>query len=160
MSRSATAIGVGLLIGALTIMVVQLIGHALIPLPAGVEASEPESVATAVPAIPLGVYVFWLVAWAAGTMHGAGFAAHLAYKSRILHGMIVGGVLLAFAAWDLIVLWQNSPVPPPAWFAIIGVLQFPVSAWLGALIGTQPLPGHREGWIVKEPPNYSKSAAM
>ncbi len=148
MSRSAIAIGVGLLAGVLTIVAIKLLGDSLFGteqlLPAG--ASEGGEPALALP----GTYIFLLLAWALGTMHGAGLAAHLAYRSRVMHGLVVGAVLLVAA------IWQMTTFPHPTWFAVIGVLLFLPSAWVGAKIGTQPLPGHREGWIVKEAPNYSQ----
>lgn len=150
MSRSAIAIGVGLLVGVLTMAVIMSIGHALYPHAVDVNPDDKEAFRAAVAQLPLGSLVFVLLAWSLGSMHGGGMAAHLAYNSRVGHGLVVGGVLMLAGIWQLI------NIPHPTWFAVIGVLLFLPSAWIGAKIGTQPLPGHREGWIVREAPNYSR----
>ena len=147
--RSAIAIGVGLLVGMLTITVIDAIGMALYPLPAGVDPDNPESIRAAIPTLPLGSFVFLLAAWALGAMHGGGFAAYLSRGPRVLHGLIVGAILMAYAIYQLYVFGG------PTWFTVTGVLLFLPCAYIGALIGTQPLPGNREGWIIKEVPNYS-----
>jgi hypothetical protein len=147
--RSAIAIGVGLLVGMLTISVIEAIGMALYPLPAGVDRHDPASLETVIASLPPGSFVFVLLAWALGAMHGGGFAAYLSRGPRVLHGLIVGAILMACGIYQLVV------IPHPTWFAITGVLLFLPCAFVGALIGTQPLPGNREGWIVKEIPNYS-----
>jgi hypothetical protein len=46
----------------------------------------------------------------------------------------------------------------PAWFRLSGLAIFPIAAVVGMLIGTQPIPGRREGYLVPGPPNYSKEA--
>jgi hypothetical protein len=149
--RSAIAIVVGLIMGMLTIAIIEAIGMALYPLPTGIDRYDPDSLKTVIATLPLGSFVFVLLAWALGAMHGGGFAAYLSRGQRVLHGLIVGAVFMACGIYELVV------IPHPTWFAVIGVLLFLPCAYIGALIGTQPLPGNREGWIVKEIPNYAKA---
>lgn len=137
--------------GVLTIAVVKAVGLALYPLPEGVDPSNPESIRTAIPSLPLGSFVFLLAAWALGAMHGGGFAAYLARGPRVLHALIVGAILMASAIYQLY-LYQG-----PIWFSVTALLLFLPSAYIGAKIGTQPLPGNREGWIVSEIPNYART---
>jgi hypothetical protein len=149
--RSAIAIGVGLLVGMLTITVVEALGRALYPLPPGIDRYDPESLKTVITTLPLGWFVFVLLAWALGAMHGGGFAAYLSRGPRVLHGLIVGAVQMACGIYEAVV------IPYPTWFAVVGVLLFLPCAYIGAKIGTQPLPGNREGWIFTETPNYAKA---
>ena len=148
MSRSAIAIGVGLLVGVLTMVVIESIGHALYPHVVDVDPADKEAFRAAVAQLPLGSLVFVLLAWSLGTMHGAGMAAHLAYNSRVGHGLIVGGVLMLAGIWQLI------SIPHPGWFAVAGLLLFAGSRI--APRSPRSRSQHHEGWIVKEAPNYSR----
>jgi hypothetical protein len=49
-------------------------------------------------------------------------------------------------------------LPHPGWFTLGALIVFPLSAAVGMLIGTQPVPGKREGYVVAGPPDYSKEA--
>lgn len=152
MYRSVVAVVVGLLVGMVTIYVVKAVGHAMYPLPADVDWSRREAVAAALRDAPPGALVMVLVAWSLGTAHGAGLASYLALTSRWLHGAIVAAVLLLAAIVQLVM------IPHPGWFAVWTLIVFPASAVVGMLLGTQPIPGDREGYVVKEPPDYSAEA--
>jgi len=70
--------------------------------------------------------LFVLAAWAVGSFGGAAMAAFIARRAPIMHGLIVGGILLAAGVANLVAF------PHPLWFTIVGVLEFLPMAWLGA----------------------------
>jgi Kef-type K+ transport system membrane component KefB len=149
--RSVLSIIVGLVTGMTIIAIVQKIGHAMYPPPA-VDWSNAEAAAAGVAQLPPGSFVMVLLAWWLGTSTGAGLGAYLASRYRWRHGWVVAGLLFLAGIAQLFAL------PHPGWFVVATLIVFPLSAVVGMLIGTQPVPGKREGYIVEAPPVYSKEA--
>jgi hypothetical protein len=149
--RSVLSVIVGLVTGMTIIAIVERIGHAMYP-PPEIDWKDAKAVAAAVAQMPPGAFVMVLVAWWLGCSTGAGVAAYLANRFRWRHGWIVAGILLLGAIIQL--FW----LPHPGWFTLATLVVFPLSAVVGMLIGTQPVPGKREGYVVEGPPNYSKEA--
>lgn len=151
MFRSVLSVVVGLAIGVTIIAVVEGIGHAMYP-PPDVDWSNDEAAAAAVAKLPPGAFVMKLVAWWLGTSTGAGVAAYMSSRIRWKHGWIVAGILFVGGLIELFVL------PHPWWCVVATLVVFPLSATVGMLIGTQPIPGKREGYLVPGPPDYSPEA--
>jgi len=150
--RSVLSIVVGLITAFVIISLVESAGHAMYPPPAGVDWSNKEAVRAATAAMPPGHFIMVLVAWWLGTSTGSGVAAYLANRFRWRHGWGVAGLLFLGGIVQLFLL------PHPGWFTLATLIVFPLSAAVGMLIGTQPVPGKREGYAVAEPPDYSKEA--
>jgi len=150
--RSVLSVIVGLVIGATIIGVVESIGHKMYPPPAGIDWSNREAVNSALKQAPPGDLVMVLVAWYLGTSTGAGVGAYMASRFRWRHGWIVAGILMLYGIIQMFWHWH------PGWFRAAAVVVFPVAATVGMLIGTQPIPGKRDGYVVENPPDYSKEA--
>jgi hypothetical protein len=138
--RSALLIAGSLLLGIGTIFFVARIGHWLIPLPAGVDVHDTESIKAHLDELTPGHFVSVLAACGLGTFLGAALASYMAPCCPRIHCAIVGGVLM------LLGLANVFSFPHPTWVAVTAVLLFPISAILGHLAGTRPLPGLHEGW--------------
>lgn len=151
MFRSVLSVVIGLITGITIIVIVEKIGHAMYP-PPDIDWNDAQAVAAAVARMPPGAFVMLLVAWWLGCSTGAGVAAYLANRFRWRHGWIVAGILLLSAIVQLFLL------PHPGWFTLATLVIFPLSAVVGMLIGTQPIPGKREGYLVDSPPDYSLEA--
>lgn len=150
MFRSVVAVGTGLAIGVTIIGIIESIGHFMFPPPAGVDLSDRQAVAAMIAQAPPGALIMVLVAWWLGTSNGAGIGAYLARHDRWLHGSVVAGVLMIAGIVNLFL------IPHPTWFVLAALIVFPLSAVVGMLIGTQPVPGKRDGYIVENPPDYSQ----
>jgi hypothetical protein len=133
--------------------VVESINHQMYPPPADMDWSNGEAVTTMLKQAPPGAWVMILVAWWLGTSTGAGVTAYLASRFRWRHGWIVAGILMLCGIIQMFWFWH------PGWFRLAALFVFPLSATVGMLIGTQPVPGKREGYVVVgDPPDYSKEA--
>ncbi|MFO1096398.1 MAG: hypothetical protein U0992_24295 [Planctomycetaceae bacterium] len=150
--RSVLSIVVGLVTAFTIISLVESVGHTMYPPPAGVDWSNKEAARAAAMALPPGHFVMVLAAWYLGTSTGAGVAAYLAKIFRWRHGWIVAAVLMLCGVVQMFWIWH------PGWFRLAALVVFPLSATVGMLIGTQPVPGKREGYLVPGPPDYSKEA--
>lgn len=152
MFRSVLSIVVGLAIGMTIIGVVESIGMKMYPPPADLDWSSKDAVNAALKQAAPGAFVMVLVAWYLGTSTGAGVGAYMANRFRWRHGWIVAGVLMLCGIIQMFWHWH------PTWFRLATLAVFPIAATVGMLIGTQPIPGKREGYVIEGPPNYSKEA--
>ncbi len=116
MGRSILGTFVGLVLAILLIGLVETLGHRLIPPPAGMDPTDPASIAAAIPLMPIGSFLFVLAAWFLGAGVGASTAARIARSDARWPGLTVGGVILAATLYNL---WL---IPHPVWVAISGVL--------------------------------------
>jgi len=129
--RSVIAVGSGLLAGVINAVLVEWLGRWLYPVPDG----------AAIDAVAPGAYMTLLLAWGIGALSSGGYAAYLAKRHALVHGLIATAFLMLRPLSDLV------SVPHPAWFTIVALLIFPAGALTGVWIGTRPLPGAQEGWI-------------
>jgi MFS family permease len=150
--RSVLSVVIGLVIGVTIIGVVESIGHRMYPPPADLDVSSSAALKEWMKQAPPGHFVMVLVAWYLGTSTGAGVGAYMASEYRWRHGWIVAGILMLCG---IIMLFMY---PHPGWFTLATLVVFPVAATVGMLIGTQPIPGKREGYVIEGPPDYSKEA--
>jgi hypothetical protein len=137
---SAILIVGSLLLGMVTTGLVEALGHWLFPLPAGVDATSMESIKANLDKFAPGHFVSVLAAFGLGAFAGTALASYMAPCCPRVHCAIVGGVLM------LLGLANVFAFPHPTWVVVTAVLLYPVSAILGLLAGTQPLPGLYEGW--------------
>lgn len=116
MGRSILGTVVGLVIAILLIGLVETLGHRLIPPPAGMDPTDPASIAAAIPLMPIGSFLFVLAAWFLGTWVGASTAMRIARSGARWPGLTVGGVIFAATLYNL---WL---IPHPMWVAAGGLL--------------------------------------
>jgi MFS family permease len=150
--RSVLSVVVGLALAITISDIVEAIGDRMYPPQVSADGATPEVILKAQQAAPPGAFVMVLVAWYLGTSTGAGTAAYLASRFRWRHGWIVAGILLLVAIIKMCLAWH------PVWFWLAAFVVIPVAATVGMLIGTQPVPGKREGYVIEGPPDYSAEA--
>ena len=124
--RSILAVLGGGLVCGLVVFAVEALSSRIYPLPPGVDPSDPEALRAAVAHLPLGAFLFLLLAWFLGVFAGAWVAARLAPSSPFVHGMIVAGLVAASAVVNLALL------PHPAWMWVAGPLVILAAGWLGS----------------------------
>jgi hypothetical protein len=137
---SAVLIVSSLLLGIGTTLWTAKLGHWLIPLPAGVDVHNVESIKAHLDEFTRGHFVSMLAACGLGTFLATALASHMAPCCPRVHCAIVGGVLMVLGLVNVFAF------PHPTWVVVTAMLLYPVSAILGHLAGTPPLPGLHEGW--------------
>lgn len=152
MFRSVLSVVIGLVTAVTIIDIVEAIGDRMYPPQVVADGATPEDTLRIQKLAPPGAFVMVLVAWYLGTSTGAGTAAYLASRFRWRHGWIVAGILLLVGIVEMFWTWH------PTWFRLTAFVVFPVAAAVGMLIGTQPVPGKREGYVIEGPPDYSAEA--
>jgi hypothetical protein len=128
MIRSIAGVVAGLTAAIFVVGVLEAVGHAIYPPPPGINLHDPEALKTIIDQLPLGAIVMVLVAWGTGTLVGAFAAAAIAGRAPMVHGLIVGGIIMTFAVLTMIM------IPHPVWFMIVSVFVVLVPALLGALL--------------------------
>jgi hypothetical protein len=127
--RSILAVLLGAVLAFVLVACVEAIGHVVYPLPADLDLSDSDSVNAAITAMPVGAFLFVLLAWVVGTFGGAVLASWLAGRAPIVHGLVIGGLLLAAGVANMLML------PHPGWFCVVAVLLVPSAAYVGAALG-------------------------
>ena len=128
--RNVLAVIAGIVIGSLVNMAVIAVSPSLIPPPAGVDVSDPESLKAGMHLFQPRHFVMPFLAHALGTLAGA-LAAYLiaaTYKARFAYVIgalfLLGGVAASFM------------IPAPAWYIALDlVAAYLPMAWLAAQIG-------------------------
>ena len=128
--RNVLAVLAGIVLGSTANMALITLSPALIPPPAGVDITNPESLAKGMPLFEARHFVMPFLAHAVGTLVGA-LAAHLiaaTRKEQLAYAIgalfLCGGVAASFM------------IPAPAWVIALDLLiAYLPMAWLGIQIG-------------------------
>lgn len=121
--RFIVAILSGLVAGGILVALIESMGHYFFPPP---EIITPESFCAYLVSAPLMVFVFPLIAWAAGAL-AAGVVAKLIYRINNKAAFIAGTVQLIFVLINFFVITCH-----PYWMMITGVLIPVPMAMLGS----------------------------
>ena len=125
---SIAGVVVGLTAAVVVVGALEAVGHTIYPPPPGIDLHDPEALKTIIDQLPVGAIVMVLVAWGAGTLIGGFTAGAIAGRAQVIHGLIVGGIVMAFAAMTMIM------IPHPLWFMIASVFIVVPPALVGALL--------------------------
>ncbi len=136
MGRSIGAVFVGLLVTVLWIAALEWINSIFFPWPDGLQRDDREAVALVFnekPAMLVGVAVVYFVA----TVIGSWFGSRIGRRAHVIHGSIIGMVMLGISVMNLLAL------PHPVWFWVVGLAEFPVAGVLGGLLAKRNAPALR-----------------
>lgn len=128
--RNILAVVLGFVIGSLVNMAIVMFGPGLIPPPAGVDVSNPESLAASMHLFQPRHFVMPFLAHALGTFAGALVAFLVAASHKAVFAWVIGGVFLlgGIAACFMI--------PAPVWFMVLDlVVAYLPMAWLAIWVG-------------------------
>jgi hypothetical protein len=137
MLRSTAAVVGGLVAAVLVIAGLEAIGHTVYPPPPGIDLHNPESLKTIIDQLPIGAIVMVLVAWGSGTLIGGFTAGTIAGQAHVGHGLVVGGVVMAFAVLTMVM------IPHPLWFMVASSFVVLPPALGGAMLAKMLF--HRSG---------------
>lgn len=127
MKRSIIGGIVGTLAGGMTVMILEMIGHAIWPLPPGVH--DPDQVKSFLLHMPLPALAWIVFGFAGGAFVGGLVAAAIARKMSA--ALAVGALLL------LATIAMMFEITHPGWMIILGLLVPLPAAWLGGWLMTR-----------------------
>lgn len=132
--RSTGSLLAGLLAAIALIAATEGFSNVFHPYPPGANTSDFEVCRAQVASYPTWVLACCAVGWAAMPFAGSWLATLLGRHPA--HGIIVGGILLALAGFNMYML------PYPLWFPAVILVAFPLGTLLGTWLGrgTTPLP--------------------
>ena len=130
--RSLLAVIAGFVAGSIVNMGIVMLGPSLIPPPAGVDVSDPESLRQGIHLFEARHFIMPFLAHALGTLAGALVAYRVAagHKARMAYVIgalfLIGGIVAA------------SMIPAPAWFVALDlIVAYLPMAWLATRIGAR-----------------------
>lgn len=132
--RSLGAILAGVLLGGVTVALIEAVSSWAYPPPAGVNLADPVQLRAFVATLPMGAFLFVLAAWASGTLLGSGLAARLAPVAPAGHGAAVGAVFLLASLANLLA------IPHPLWFALVALPLVILAGLAGTILGRRHRP--------------------
>lgn len=126
LGRTLLAIVLGVLAGFLVVMLVQMLSMAMYPLPADVNPADPATMGDLFSRMPAGAIALVLVSHGLGAFAGGWVSAWRAPMRPILHGLVVGAIVLAAGVMNL------RALPHPAWFVVADLALYLPCAFVGA----------------------------
>ncbi len=130
MWKTLAAIVAGVVGAFAIVFVAEGIGHAIFPPPPGLDLSKPADLQALIEKLPTGAIVAVLIAWGLGAFFGSCVA--VIFSRRDWTAWVVGGVMLAAAAWTMV------EIPHPLWFMIATVPTTLVPAWFAGRWFSRP----------------------
>lgn len=120
----------GLIAGGIATYIVEAFSAKYYPLPEGIDPGNIEAMKAHIASLPIGAYLFIILAWAMGSLAG-GFVAGIIVKEKAtLYALIVGAILMSFGLINLIM------VPHPVWFWFAGMSVYLPFAWMGGKLAS------------------------
>lgn len=126
MLRTVLAIVVGVIAAMAVILMLELIGMLLFPLPPGTPLASEADLAALVAASPIGKKIWVVMGWALGSFAGAWIAAKVARQRGLIAASAVALLIIAGTVMNAV------NIPHPLWMNALGVLLPLPMAWLAA----------------------------
>ena len=135
--RNVLAVLAGLVIGAVVNGVLITISPMLIPPPAGVDVSNPESLRAGIHLFEPRHFIIPFLAHALGTLVGATVAYVIAGSYKMHIALAIGVIFLCGG------IAASFMIPAPTWYIVVDLLlAYLPMAWLGSKIGARLKPGN------------------
>lgn len=109
--RNVFAVIAGIATFALLIMVIEAISHQIYP-PPEIDFDKPDQIREFISTLPIGAILFVGLAWMVGAFGGTIVAGFVGTLKPLYFGVIIGGLVLAGAVTQLLI------IPHPWWFTI------------------------------------------
>lgn len=121
--RSALVLLAGVVIAAVTVILMDTVVGSLYPLPPGTDLNDQHTMRSALAAMPATAFMLLLIGWVLAAGAGAYLAARLATRSTALHGFIVAGFVLLATVGNL------AAIPHPVWLWPAAIVLIPLAGW-------------------------------
>jgi hypothetical protein len=142
MIRSALVLFGGVVIAAMTVVLMDALVGRIYPLPAGVDPRNQESLRQAVAGMPTAAFVLLLTGWVLAAGVGSWFATRLATQHPATHGMIVALFVLVATIANL------AAIPHPIWLWPASIVLIAAAGWVGTKLVTRPAPASSSSSVV------------
>ena len=130
--RSVGSVIAGMVVAFVPIIAAENFSSIYHPFPPGVDPSDLEVCRAHVARYPTWILAVGATFWATAPLAGAWLATRLGTARHPAHGIVVGAILLALAAFNMALL------PYPVWFPIVNVVTFPLGTMLGVRLARRP----------------------
>jgi hypothetical protein len=130
--RSALVLLGGVIAAVFVVILMDTLVGNIYSLPAGTDASNPESLRQAVAALPVAAFVILVAGWVLAAAVGSYLAARLATHARVVHGMIVALFVLVATVANL------AKIPHPLWLWPATIILIPAAGWAAARLVVRP----------------------
>ena len=134
MGKKILAGVVGVIVAFVLVWLVQKVGHTVYPPPVDLDWQDTEAVRTFIGTLPTGAFLFVIASYFIGAFCGTLAACKIAGSNRFVFALIVGGLMLAATAMNLVM------IPHPMWFSVLAIIAIVVAAWLGLKLGGGSMP--------------------
>lgn len=128
MLRRIIAVLCGLIVATIDIFFIQYISHILYPLPEGFDFENIEAAKAFISNMPIGAFLFILLAYASGSFIGGFVSALIVKEKKIPTALIMATILFILGLMNLIM------IPHPVWFAIATCLVYHPFAFFGGVL--------------------------
>jgi hypothetical protein len=134
MGRKILAVIAGLVVGGLVVGGMEAVGHAIYPLPAGLNPEDALALKAYIATLPVGAFLMVFLSHVLGSLAGSAVATLASGRSSLFPGVIVGALLLVGGIINAVM------IPHPLWFVIVDLaLYLPVAYLSVRLTLKQPL---------------------
>lgn len=123
LKRILAVIG-GIVVGSLTVAAVEMLGHYLYPLPAGMKSDDMEAMKEYIPNAPFMALFFVIIAYALAALVVGFVSTKIANDGKNKYAIIGGFIFVIITIINLAML------PTPVWFWVLGI-----AVWGLVLIG-------------------------
>lgn len=128
MAKRILGTAAGIVVAVVLVGIIEGLGHLVFPPPAGIDVSDPDTLAQIMHIMPMGAKIAVLVAWFAGAFIGG--CAALFITRWNMSAWIVALFMLAGSVFSLVT------IPHPIWMAVAGVL----IPFIGAFLAIRLVP--------------------
>ena len=122
MIRKVTSIMFGLIIAITLVIVVQMIGNSMFPVPPGTDFDDPASVRAMMESISPMALVMVIVSYVLGTFGGGLLASLIARETPMLFAAVIGAFVMLGAVLNL------YAISHPLWFSVSAIVSIAVTA--------------------------------
>ena len=127
MGRNIAAGVVGIIVAFTLVLIVEKIGHAVYPIPEGLDFADPVAMGEYMESVPLGALLFVAAAWLIGAAGGTCAACAIGRARPWIFAAVVGGLVFIAASVNLFM------IPHPIWFSVLGLVGILIGAGLGTM---------------------------
>ena len=129
-SRKILAVVFGIVVAVVLIIAIEALGHAVYPVPDGLDLTDPKALQAYVMDAPVAALLFVLGAWLVATLVGGLLACFIAKESPLVYSAIIGGLVLLGTIINLM------SIPPPTWFSITAISAIIATIFVTSRLGS------------------------
>jgi len=129
-TRKILAVVFGTVVAVVLIIAIEALGHAVYPMPDGLDLTNPEVLKAYVMYAPIAALLLVLGAWLVAVLVGGLLACFIAKESPLVYSAIIGGLVLMGTVINLI------SIPHPLWFSTTSVLAIIATIFVTSRLGS------------------------